>query len=416
MHVAPVQPESQATARGWRRPCSPICSVGLALVVLALTSGELMAGAADVADTANGAAPSADFLERTNRRQAAAQRIDELEQETWKFVVPDGDFASATASMSRAADLARSEFGAEHWLTKLKESLATGLKSLAKLPEAQRQLFIEAAKSQSLSGYLWSNGKRDGALAQIRQSRNQRDQAVGSEHILSAYFLLGLAYNECQMGDFRSGQRDAEAAVGVVKAAWGEKNPGYAHALFYQAIAEAGLRDHDQAEQHFREALAILEPVAREGISNHFLQMYASVQLQLARLLNAQERFADAEPFARRGSEILGFAPRQSYTNYLEGQLDLARSLSGQGKDAEAEILFTCLIRSVQPNPPPHVMAHILALYAEHLRRVNRESDAEQLETLIRKISATSAGPKSIDERASEAVPLADIPKGAKRK
>jgi tetratricopeptide (TPR) repeat protein len=315
--------------------------------------------------------------------------------------------------MSKAADLARSEFGAEHWLTKLKDSLATGLKSLAILPEPQKQLFIEAARSQSLSGYLYSNGKRDRALAQIRQARDQRDQAVGSEHILSAYFLLGLVYSECQMGDFRSGQRDADAAVSILKTAWGEKNPGYAHALYYQAIAEAGLRDLDQAEQHFREALEILEPVAREGISNHFLLMYAGVQLQLAKLLNGQERFAEAEPFARRSSELHAFAPRQTY---LEGQLDLARSLSGQGKDAEAEILFTCLIRAVQPNPPPHVMAHILALYAEHLRRVHRDTDADQLETLIQKISAKNAGPKSIDERAPEATPLADIPKGTRRK
>ena len=45
--------------------------------------------------------------------------------------------------------------------------------------------------------------------------------------------------------------------------------------LYYEALAERGLHELEPAEQHFREAIEILEPVAREGISEFFLMMYS---------------------------------------------------------------------------------------------------------------------------------------------
>jgi hypothetical protein len=160
-------------------------------------------------------------------------------------------------------------------------------------------------------------------------------------------------------------------------------------------MAEAGLHELEAAERDVHTAIEILEPVAREGFNDFYLAMYSDAQLYLARFLNDQERYTDAEPFARRAADILAFAPRQAYGKFLESQLDVARSVSGQGKIAEAEMIFTCLFKSLPSNTPPDVLARILARYAEHLRRDHRDVDAEELELRVRKLSAKNRNPQS---------------------
>jgi tetratricopeptide (TPR) repeat protein len=218
------------------------------------------------------------------------------------------------------------------------------------------------------------------------------------------------------MGEFVPAKRHAETAVRVLKNTWGEKSPGYAHALVGLAATEAELHELGSAEQHFREASEILEPAVREGLSGLHMLLYAGAQLYLARLLNDQERFAEAEPFARRGCEIHGFNARHTYSKYLEGQLDLARSLSGQGKNAEAEIVFACLIKAAQPNPSPQATVRTLTRYGEHLRRIHREADAEQLESRVRKLAEQIPNVKPNGEPGTDLVPLTDIPRSTERK
>ena len=157
--------------------------------------------------------------------------------------------------------------------------------------------------------------------------------------------------------------------------------------LYYLARAEAGLGEIEPAERHLREAIEILETVAREGFSDHYLLMYAQSQVHLARLLNERGRYGEAGTYARGGSEILAFALPHEWGKYVEGQLELARSVSGQGKTGEAEILFTCLLRPMKPESPPEMIAKILIRYAEHLRRNHRDADAEQMDERARKLS-----------------------------
>jgi hypothetical protein len=341
-----------------------------------------------------GGKPIVDLLDRATRLQAAANRIEELDQTGWKSISSEGDLDAAVAAMSEAADLARTAFGEEHWLTKLRDTLAAGVKSLAGLSPVKKQQAIEAIESQSRWNLAWPDGNRERCLSKLRQAQEKIDQVLGPDHLLSTYSLLGLANHECELGEFRSAQVHASRAVTVLKPTWGDQNPGFAHSLYALAMTEVGLKELESAELHFREAARILESVAREGISGPYLHMYAGTQLFLARMLNDQERFADAESFARRGTEIHGFSPRQTYTNYLEGQLDLARSLSGQGKIEEAEILFSCLVKVVIPNAPPHVLANILGRYTEHLRRNHRDAEADQIESRLRKLSARSERPQ----------------------
>lgn len=403
--------QSQPRSRG---PSASELLPRILFVAVALAASSLAANAADDGGPATAALPI-DLLERAAHLQKAGQRVDELEQNAWRALSTDGDIELAVETISEAADLARAKFGDEHWLTVLKKSVASGMKSLGELTPLRRDLLFEASKGQSRAAYHASQGNRERALALNRQAQDKREQALGGDHIISVYCLLGLISNECAMEDFREGKRHAADAVRVLKSAWGEKNPGMAHALFYQAMAEAGLREFEPAEKHFRESLAILEPVAVEGCSEFYVMMHADVQLQLARLLNDLQRFADAELFARRGTEILAYAPRMTYGKYLDGQVDVARSVSGQGKMAEADIIFTCLLRSVPPNPAPETTARILTHYADHLRRAHRDADAEQLDAKISKLPVRNPSLKSSGDNGSGATPAADVPAATRK-
>lgn len=388
--------DSQQRTRGSRKPSVASLMLAFSLVGITLSIPRTAARAADSPNAAaNGGSPSNDFLERTMRKNRAAQRVEELDQEAWRAISKDGEFELAAATMSQAAELARSEFGGQHWLTILKESLAAGLKSLEKLPQDRRQLFVNALKGESVAAFQFSQGNRERALAQLRQAQDKRSQALGADHILSVYGLLGLSSTERGMQEYGEAKHHAGDAVRVLKTIWGEKNPGWAHALYFLAMAEAGLRELDAAERDVRTAIEILEPVAREGFNDFYLVIYSDALLYLARFLNEQERYGDAEPFARRGADILAFAPRQAYAKFLESQLDVAHSVSGQGKIAEAEIIFTCLFKSLPSNSPPEVIARFLSRYAEHLRRDHRDVDAEELELRVRKLSAKSRNPQS---------------------
>jgi len=394
----------------------PVVLLWLILPAISLAAPGTAANSADDAAAASGARPAVDIIDRLSRKHAAAQRVEELDQESWKAISKEGDVARAIMSMSHAAELARSEFGGEHWLTVVKESLAAGLKSLDELPPARRQLYVEASKAQAFAVFQWSQGNKERALSLLRQAQDKRTQGLGANHILSANFLMGLAFHECDVNDFREAKRHSEEAAEILKVAWGEKSPGWANALYYEALAERGLHDLEPAEKHFREAIEILEPVAREGISEFFLMMYSDAQLHVARLLNDRGRYADAEPFARRGSDILAFASRQVLGRFLESQVDLARSVSGQERFTEADVLFACLFKSLPQNPPPDALARIFTCYAEHLRRAHRDDDAKQLQSRIQKLSAQIAKPKSDDDYGLEIAPSAGAPAATRKK
>jgi hypothetical protein len=402
--------------RGLKQSANRALLVGLFVVTMTQLVPRASALAEDDTKAAAGASASVDVLDRASSLQRAAQRAEELDQEAWKAISKDGDLDLAIMNMSEAAELARSVLGGDHWLTVLKESLAGGLKSVEKLPPAQKRLFIEASKSQSFAKFQWSQGNKQRALAQLRQAQDKRTEALGGDHVFAASFLLGLAGHECEAEDFREAKRHAADAVRILKTTWGDRNPGWAQALYYQALAENGLHEIEAAERHFREVTEILEPVAREGFSEFHMMIYSDAQLHVARLLNDQGRFGEAEPFSRRGSEILAFASRQVYGRFLESQVHVARSVSGQEKFAEAEIIFACLFKSLPANPPPDSLARIFTCYAEHLRRAHRDAEADQLEARIRKLSAQNAQPKSDNDTGSETAPSADAPAATRKK
>ena len=96
----------------------------------------------------------------------------------------------------------------------------------------------------------------------------------------------------------------------------------HAYPDYYEAETEVGiaylrLKNNDSAEQALRKAVEISK------------EKYSDALFWLATLLNDTRRFADAEPFARKGVEL--------DANSWETNAELARSLLGQNHPREAE-------------------------------------------------------------------------------
>jgi tetratricopeptide (TPR) repeat protein len=93
--------------------------------------------------------------------------------------------------------------------------------------------------------------------------------------------------------------------------------PGYYEAYTQMGIAYLHTGNSASAEQTLRKALALSE------------EKYADALSWLATLLNDSQRFADAEPLARKGLEL--------DSNSWQANAELARALLGLNRPAEAE-------------------------------------------------------------------------------
>src|SRR5262245_39205042 len=66
--------------------------------------------------------PSGPFDERMIRLKAAVKRVSDIDAEAWK----QPGFEKSAEVMGQAAEVSRATFGKEHWMTRLKQSLADG--------------------------------------------------------------------------------------------------------------------------------------------------------------------------------------------------------------------------------------------------------------------------------------------------
>ena len=178
----------------WRS--TAVLFLGLAVTASALLAlPRIAVHAADDANASTGARPSVDIIDRLSRKHAAAQRVEELDQESWKAISKEGDFAHAVMSMSHAAELARSEFGGDHWLAVVKESLATGLKSLEDLPPARRQLLCRDTQSPGVCRISMVAREQGPGAVTVAPGPGQAFRSLWEPTtLLSANFLLGLAF------------------------------------------------------------------------------------------------------------------------------------------------------------------------------------------------------------------------------
>ena len=79
-----------------------------------------------------------------------------------------------------------------------------------------------------------------------------------------------------------------------------------------------------------------------------------------------QERYAEAEAWAREGLQRVALWPGDQTRERLDGQAHLAQALSKQGKDPEANVLYgeILAVRRADPATQPEDLAHALTNYA----------------------------------------------------
>jgi tetratricopeptide (TPR) repeat protein len=211
------------------------------------------------------------------------------------------------------------------------------------------------------------------------------------------------------MGEFQSAGEHVSEVVDNYRKQFGDADPALAHALGVQALVQFKLNQREVAERQFRQALDIIEPVVRDNYDFDTLEIYAHATVMLAVILNDRHDYLDAEPLARRASDVYVAGLPGWATPFVESQLQVARSLSGQGKRGDAELVFASLLKMMRPEPPPPLVASVLAGYARHLRSVHRDADAELLEARAKQLfpHVEVFSPKSEIVPASAAKPSA---------
>lgn len=295
-------------------------------------------------------------------------QISEMDAEA--FAPPfDDNFEARATLMQNAANLSKETFGERHWHTVLKQSLADGLKSVAGLPSAKQELLREGLTAKLTAASLAAQGKRDLALRGMRRANERLVAAIGADHILTNYSLFGIVYDEARLEASEIAKEHAQIVVGFAARQWGKDHPAYGHALRNLAWAESQLREFESAEKHLQQAIAILEPVATEGLSDFYIQVYAIAHSNIARVYNEQGRYAEGEMPARQGVELLALHPNPHYVDIVAGLLEVARSESGQGRYAKAEITFTAVRRIQLSLRHPWLTEHFTTLFNEHRDR-----------------------------------------------
>lgn len=349
---------------------------------LVIAASSLMAVAEDSQPRA-----SEPFDERRTEIRAAVKMVSDIDARAFRQV----DFGRAAEIMGEAAELARSTLGETHWLTRLKQSLVDGFTSLSKLPDDRQRLYADSFNPQPSVLQLMRQGDHAAGIAQLQRAHEQRVSAVGAGHTMLLYGLLALSSTEAEAGELQSARLHASEAVAIAERIWGQDNPGTAHAIRLQGTAECGLGEFEVAEKHLKRAIAIYEPVVAEGLASIYSQQYARAEMRLAQLLNDQKRFAEAEPHAHRATEVLTFHLKEEAGSFVQSQIEIARSLSGQEQFAGAEIIFKGLLNNIETNWPPSLTAAVLSPYAAHLRRLGNAKDAERVEIRVQQLQAPRA-------------------------
>jgi len=321
------------------------------------------------------------FDERATRERAEEAEFGALYDKSWNR---PQEYEQAAAALRQSAEILakRPYYPAEPILAS-----AAAFAAIAKLPPEKRQLYVDAFKTREGALALLSRGDRNRGNAQLQKAQEQLVSALGPGNILLVYNLFNLTLVEASIGEFTTGKVHAEELLAIVERGWGKTNPATAHALFHLAKHEYGLKDFPAAEVHLVRAIAILEPFIRGRATDFHTTMYCQLEHFMARLLNDTKRFAEAEPHAHQAAEIAAFDSQKQFLLFLESQIEMARSRSGQDKKALAEITFKCLLNEIEENWPAQLRIKILVPYAEHLRGSDQQAEAERVEARIKELS-----------------------------
>ena len=165
----------------------------------------------------------------------------------------------------------------------------------------------------------------------------------------------------------------------------GPEHPSVALDLHNLAILYDRQGKYGEAEPLYKRALAIQEK--NLGSENPDVALTLN---RLAQLYVTQERYVEAEPLVTRALAISERALGLDHPNVATGLHTLAMLYSAQGQYAEAEPLYrrTLTIQEKVLGREHPLLAALLEDYATLLRKINRETEAAEMDVRAKAIRA----------------------------
>lgn len=215
-------------------------------------------------------------------------------------------------------------------------------------------------------------------------------QVLGKDDSLAMALLLRSIALDESFGEQDNALEMVERQMECVRRYFGEENRTYAACLILRARVYSKRRALDQSERTYRDAEAVLKAVDFKG-------GVLSCQSELASVLIASKRYAEAEHLARGAvdSAVL-FEPSVAQQEFPPAKMaaaryQLGRSLRGMGQQKKAveEIRQAVSLLDSLKRKPPTLHLEATREYAQILREVGREAEAEALDRRIRGLERT---------------------------
>jgi tetratricopeptide (TPR) repeat protein len=137
----------------------------------------------------------------------------------------------------------------------------------------------------------------------------------------------------------------------------------------------------DKAEKLLRESIRLLAPMRERGT-------LCESQRYLAQLLLEQGRIDEAEKYALVGRETVS---AEDAASRATTRVALAQVRAAQGRNEEAETLFSEALEIVGGGEHCRILLDVLPPYAEFLRELDREAEAVALEARLAERVPTAA-------------------------
>lgn len=284
-------------------------------------------------------------------------------------VVEDDDHEGRFVALDRRARVAR-------WLGRLAEAEEFEQQALEEARAAGRK-DQEARAALQLAGIHIGRMEEDKAeplidraleLAEHSGSLVARASAASSKGVL----LRVRGNREQAVGWFTKALELYREAASVSDIAWTSRLLG---------IVAWEMGDPEKAEKLLRESIRLLAPMQERGT-------LCESQRYLAQLLLEQGRIDEAEKFALAARETV--SPEDTVSRATT-RVALAQVRAAQGRDEEAEVLFSEALAIVSEGEHCRILLDVLPPYSEFLRALGRNDEAVQLDERLAQRVPTAA-------------------------
>ncbi len=203
--------------------------------------------------------------------------------------------------------------------------------------------------------------------------RRLRKYGPGHPLVTRSRIELSIAFHA--LGDFVQAGEQGRAAYEACRALYGDEHPIALASLHVLVSALIPLREHDEADRLLFQGMDALERAGKEQSSE-----MNSMRYQLARSLALQGRFGEALELDQQILDwrLENFGERHVQT--LTARLAIAQVTLASGDHESAESLYfeALLLAEELPEFHPERRGYVRREYAQCLRRLSRDGEAEE--------------------------------------